>query len=143
MPDDRITGRTSASARATPGSDSPGALVSNLVGDFTDLMQKEIALAKGEIQHNISEKILGSVWMVLAGVVFFVAFLTFVAAVVFFIATFGIAMHWSALIVTVALAIIGAIVMMVGKNKMAGDTLPTRSMENVRQDIRVVKEQVQ
>lgn len=78
--------------------------------------------------------------MIVAGVMFFVAALTLVSGVVFLIASYGVALHWSAFIVTVALAIIGALVMMVAKNKMAGDTLPARSIENVGKDIRVVRE---
>lgn len=139
MPDDRFASRTGA--HHAPDR-SPGALVSTLINDFTDLMRKEIALAKGEFAQNISEKVMGSVWMIVAGVVFLVAVLTAVAGVVFLIASFGLAMHWSAFIVAGALALVGLIMLFAGKSKMSGDTLPARSMTQVQEDVRVVKEQM-
>lgn len=137
MPDDRFTPRAHHADR------SPGALVSMLITDFSDLMRKEIALAKGELAKNISDKVMGSVWMIVAGVVFLVALLTLVGGLVFLIASFGLAMHWSAFIVAAGLAIIGAIMFFAGKSKMSGDTMPQRSMTQVSEDVRVVKEQMQ
>jgi uncharacterized membrane protein YqjE len=138
MPDDRIE------TRPSDASPNPGALVSLLVGDFTDLMQKEIALAKGELQQNINDKIMGSVWFVVAGVVFLLAAITLVVGLVFLVASFfDIALHWAAFAVTGALIVIGAIIMAAARSKMSGDTLPTRSMTQVKEDIRAVKEQMQ
>ena len=117
--------------------------MSLLLSDFSDLLQKEIALAKGELSKNISDKVTGSVWMVVAGAVFMVALLTLVAGIVFLIASFGLAMHWSAFIVAAGLAVIGAITLFAGKSKMSGDTMPRRSMTQVKEDVRVVKEQMQ
>jgi VIT1/CCC1 family predicted Fe2+/Mn2+ transporter len=139
MPDDRFTSRRGHHAADR----SPGALVSMLITDFTDLMRKEIALAKGELAKNISDKVMGSIWMIVAGVVFLVAVLTLVAGIVFLIASFGIELHWSAFIVAAALAVIGAIMLFAGRSKMSGDTMPQRSMTQVSEDVRVVKEQMQ
>lgn len=139
MPDDHFASRTGAHHAQDR---SPGALVGTLINDFTDLIQKEIALAKGEFAQNISDKVMGSVWMAVAGGVFFVALLTLVAGAVFLIASFGIAMHWSAFIVAGALALVGLVMLFAGKSKMSGDTLPTRSMTQVQEDVRVVKEQM-
>src|SRR5690606_7329519 len=97
MPDDRFATRTGA--HHAPDR-SPGALVSMFISDFADLMRKEIALAKGELAQNISDKAMASVWMIMAGAVFLVAALTLVAGIVFLIASYGLAMHWSAFIVT-------------------------------------------
>lgn len=138
MPDDRFHQRASVEHEK-----SPGALLGALLADFNDLISKEIALAKGELADNISRKISGSVWMVVAGGIFLVAMLTAVAGVVSLIASYGIAMHWSAFIVTGALAVIGLIMFFAGKSKMSGATLPERSMSQVKQDVRVVKEQMQ
>lgn len=140
MPDDRYTSRPGP-YHATDR--SPGALVTTLLNDFNDLMRKEIALAKGELSQNISDKVMGSVWMVVAGVIFLVAFLTLVFGFIFLIAEAGIEMHWSAFIVTAVLAVIGAIILFAGRSKMSGSTLPERSMTQVKEDVRVVKEQIQ
>lgn len=131
MPDDRISPR------------EPGALLSVLMGDITDLLQKEIALAKGELQQNISDKIMGSVWLVISGVVFFIAALTLVAGLVMLVIEWGLEGYWAAFAVGGAIAVIGIIMLMVARSKMSGDTLPTRSMQNVSEDIKTVKEQIQ
>lgn len=139
MPDDHHMTHT---ARRHAPDKSPGALVSTLFSDFADLIRKEIALATGEFSHNLAEKAKGSVSMVVAGVLFLVALLTLVAGLVFLIASFGLAMHWSAFIVAGAIALIALIMFFAGKSKMSGDTLPERSMAQVKQDVRVVKEQM-
>ncbi|MFN3892128.1 MAG: phage holin family protein [Beijerinckiaceae bacterium] len=140
MPDDRFASRP---APHHAPDRSPGVLVSTLLSDFSDLISKEIALAKGELSRNISEKVAGTLWMAIAGAIFLVAALTFVAGAVFLIASYGIAMHWSAFIVGGALALIALIMLFAGKSKMSGDTLPERSINQVKTDVRVVKEQMQ
>ena len=122
---------------------APGALLSAVFGDLGDLMQKEIALAKSEIQHNLTQKVMGSVWMAVAGVVLFVALLTIVGGLVFLIASYDVALHWSAFSVAAIVAIIGLIALMVGKSKLNADMTPRRSMRQVRRDIATIKEQVQ
>ena len=140
MPDDRFQPRAGAHSAHDNG---PGALLGLLLADFNDLISKEIALAKGELAHNISAKLSGSVWVVTAGAMFLVAMLTGVAGAVFLVASFGIAMHWSAFIVAGAIAILGLIMFFAGKSKMSGAMLPERSLSQVKQDVRVVKEQMQ
>lgn len=137
MPDDRIRGA------AGPSDQSPAALVSALFADLGDLVQKEVALAKAEIQHNLTQKAMGSVWMAIAGLIGFVALLTIVAGLVFLVASLGLAMHWAAFAVALGLAILGAVAFMVGKSKLNAGMAPERSMRQVRRDVATIKEQVQ
>ena len=65
-----------------------------------------------------------------------------IAGTVFFISSFGLALHWSAFIVGGFLAVLSFILLSMGKSKLAGDTLPMRSMTQVQRDVRVVKEQL-
>ncbi|MDP2355863.1 MAG: phage holin family protein [Beijerinckiaceae bacterium] len=139
MPDDRFAPRTGA-PRAPE--QSPGALVSALFTDFSDLVSKEIALAKGELAENMSVKTSGAAWIAVAGVVMLAALMTLIAGTVFLIASFGLALHGSAFIVGGVLVVLGLILLSAGKSKLSGDTLPTRSMTQVQQDVRVVKEQL-
>ncbi len=139
MPDDRFASRTGAPREPEQG---PGALVGALFTDFSDLMSKEIALAKAEFAQNMSEKIAGAVSMAIAGVVMLAALMTIIAGTVFLISSFGIALHWSAFIVGGVLAILGVVLLSLGKSKLAGDTLPMRSMTQVQRDVRAVKEQL-
>jgi hypothetical protein len=139
MPDDRIASRTIA---ARGPEQSPGALVGALFTDLSDLLSKEIALAKGEFAQNMSAKTAGAASLVVSGVVLLAALITIVAGTVFLISSFGLALHWSAFTVGGLLAVLGFILLSMGKSKLAGDTLPMRSMTQVQHDVRVVKEQL-
>lgn len=139
MPDDRFSTRGHDSG----GPDrSPSALIGQLFTDFSDLLSKEIALAKGELAENISAKVAGVASMAVAGALLLAALMTIIAGTVFLIASFGLALHWSAFIVGGVLAVVGFIVFSMGKSKLSGDTLPMRSMTQVQRDVRVVKEQM-
>lgn len=136
MPDDRIRAQT-------PRASEPGALIGDLLGDFNELIQKEIALAKGEIQENLSNKISGAVWIAIGGVILLLGAIVALAGLVLFVGTFGIPLHWSAFAVAAGVIIIGLIVAMSGKSKLEGDLMPTRAIRQVGEDIKTVKEQMQ
>ena len=143
MPDDRIREARTLGDGAHEAGAFPSALLNTLLGDLGDLAQKEIALAKSEIQQSLMQKVSGAVWLGVAGVVFFVALLTLVGGLVFYVESFDIALHLSAFYVALAVAIVGLVAMMIGRSKMRTDLTPTRSMRQVRRDIAIVKEQVQ
>lgn len=149
MPDERMMDEGPGARRTYPhdigasSGASPGAIFSAVFGDLGDLVQKEIALAKSEIQHNLMQKVRGSAWLAIAGVVLFVALLTLVQGLVFLVASYDVELHWAAFAVAAGVAVIGAIAWMVGKSKMNAAMAPTRSMRQVRADIAIVKEQVQ
>ena len=143
MPDDRIREARARGEGAHETGAFPSALLNALLGDMSDLARKEIALAKSEIQQNLMQKISGAVWLGVAGIVFFVALLTLVAGLVFYVESFDIPMHASAFYVALAVAIVGLVTMMIGRSKMKADMTPTRSMRQMRRDIAIVKEQVQ
>lgn len=136
MPDDRFHA-------GAPNTREPGALISDLLGDFNELVQKEIALAKGEIQENLSNKISGAVWIAIGGVILLLGAIVALAGLVLFVGTFGIPLHWSAFAVAAGVIVIGLIVAMSGKSKLEGDLMPTRSIRQVGEDIKTVKEQMQ
>jgi VIT1/CCC1 family predicted Fe2+/Mn2+ transporter len=136
MPDERL--------RAGSGEElSPAALVSALFADLGDLVQKEVALAKAEVQRNVMRKVEGAVWVAAAGVVFLVALLALVAGLVLLIASFGLAMHWSAFVVALGLAGLGLVVFMAGKSKLNAGMAPERSMRQMRRDVATIREQMQ
>jgi Putative Actinobacterial Holin-X, holin superfamily III len=83
-----------------------------------------------------------SVWMVVAGALGLVAVLVLVEAAVFAIASFGIAMHWSCLIVAGVLAAAAAVAFFQGRSAAQGELLPTRTTRQISQDIRTAKEQL-
>jgi hypothetical protein len=117
-------------------------LVSDVVSDVADLLQKEIRLARAEISSRLSLKVRGGIWMVVAGVLGLVVFLLLVEAAVFGIASAGIAMHWSALIVAAVLAVLAAVAYAMGRRAVVEELAPKRTIQQVKQDIAVAKERL-
>lgn len=117
-------------------------VLSEVVADLADLFQKELRLFKAELSAKLSIKLWAGVWMSVAGVLGVVAALLVVQALVFGIAAFGIALHWSCLIVAAVLAAAGAAAFAKGKADAREELTPTRTIQNVKQDIATAKEQL-
>jgi Putative Actinobacterial Holin-X, holin superfamily III len=124
--------RNSAVARA----------LSDLLADFSDLFQKEMRLAKAEIADKVMAKILGGAWMAIAGVIGFLAALLLLQAAVFAIASFGIALHWSCLLVAGVLIACAAAAFFHGRSVGSEELTPTRTIKQVSQDVQTAKEQL-
>jgi hypothetical protein len=117
-------------------------VLSEVVADLADLFQKELRLAKAELSAKISTKLQAGVWMSVAAVLAALAALLLVHAVVYGIASFGIAMHWSYLIVAAVFAAAAAGAFAKGKADAREELTPTRTIRNVKQDIATAKEQL-
>src|SRR6476659_8038180 len=88
-----------ATAMAEQYSSLPNAF-SKVITDLTDLMQKEIRLARAELSEKLSISIRAGVWMSVAtALVIVAALLVTQASVLGLAAATGIALHWSSLIV--------------------------------------------
>jgi hypothetical protein len=116
--------------------------VSNVVADLADLFQKEMRLARAELSDKITTKLQAGVWMSAAGVLALIAGLLVVQAVVVGIASYGIALHWSCLIVAGVLAAFAVMLFFKGRFDAKGELAPTRAINQVKQDIATAKEQL-
>jgi uncharacterized protein YacL len=116
--------------------------LTDLLADFADLLRKELQLAKTEITEKIVSRLRASVWMVVAGVLGMVAALLLVEAAVFAIASFGIALHWSCLLVAAVLAAAAAAAFFQGRAAAQDELLPTRTAKQISHDIKTAKEQL-
>jgi hypothetical protein len=117
-------------------------ILSEIVGDLADLFQKELRLARAEITSKISSKLQAGAWMAVAGVLGLVAFLCAIAALIFAIASFGIALHWSCLMVAAALGVLAAVAFFKGKSDAAEELLPSRTLHQINKDIKTAKDQL-
>jgi len=115
-------------------------VLADVVGDLADLVQKEMRLAKVELTEKISTKLRGGVWLGAAAGLGLIASLFVLQGIVFGIATFGIALHWSCLIVAGVLAIAGAAAYAKGSADAREDLTPTRTIRQVKHDIATAKE---
>lgn len=115
---------------------------SDVVGDLADLLQKEMRLARAEISAKISTKLHAGLWMSVAAIFGIFTALVLVQAAIFGLAAFGIALHWSCLIVAAALAVAAGAAYAVGSASAHEDVTPARTIHQVKQDIATVKEQL-
>ena len=116
--------------------------LTDLLADVSDLIQKEIRLARAEIGEKLSAKLVGSGWMMGAGILGVLAVLLVIEAAVFGIASSGLALHWACLIVAAILAAAAAAVFYHGRSLAEQNLIPTRSLRQVKQDIEIAKEQL-
>jgi len=117
-------------------------VVSSVVADLADLFQKEMRLARAELSAKITSKIQAGVWMSVAGVLGLIAVLLVVQAAVFAIASYGIALHWASLIVAAVAAVLALIFFFKGRSDAKEELAPTRTINQVKRDIAIAKEQL-
>ena len=116
--------------------------LSDVIADLSDLFQKEMRLARAEMSAKISTKLQAGVWMGAAGVLGLIAVLVLVEALVFGIASFGIALHWSCLIVAAVLGAVAAAAFFKGRANAQEELSPTRTINQIKQDIATTKEKL-
>lgn len=122
------------------GDNAPiGDLLKRLIEDTGHLVRTELRLAKSEMRDNVKGLAGGAVMMV-ASVVFFIAALgTLLAAFVGWL-TPMVGDGWAAFIVAVAAAVIGFILLSVGRKKMSAVSLtPEHTIASVKADVETIK----
>jgi hypothetical protein len=113
----------------------------DLFADLSDLIQKEIRLARAEIVHKLTLGVRGGVWMAVAGVVGFLAVIFILEGVVFAIASMDIELHWACFIVAAALLLIAAGAFISGRSQAEAEFAP-RTTRQLGATLRTAKEQL-
>lgn len=127
--------------QTTTRSEGPASLVSDVMRLSSDLVRKEIALAKAEIGENISRAGHAVGFIAVAGVIGLVTLNVLVAALVAALAETALGPIWSAVIVGVVLAILAYILLKKGLNDLKLRALiPTRTVDSVQRDAHAIKE---
>jgi Putative Actinobacterial Holin-X, holin superfamily III len=118
-------------------------LLGDLSGNITTLFRKEIQLARAETSEKISQvgyaigSIAGGAILALA------ALIVLLQALVIGITEAGVPAGWAALIVGVVVAAIAYGLIHKGTNDLkAGNLAPTRTMDSIKRDAHVAKEQM-
>jgi hypothetical protein len=112
--------------------------LSDVIADLSELFQKEMRLARAEMSAKISTKLQAGVWMGAAGLLGLIALLVLIEALVFGIASFGLALHWSCLIVGAG----AAAAFFRGRANAQEELTPTRTINQITQDIATTKEKL-
>lgn len=116
--------------------------LSEVVADLADLLQKEFRLAKAEISAKISTKLNASIWMFTAGMLGLMAGFIVLQAIIFAIASYGIAIHWSCLIVAGGVAVLALVAFFIGRADAQEDLTPGRTIHQIKRDISTAREQL-
>lgn len=126
-------------AREALTSSNLAGVLKDLLADVSDLVAKEFRLARAEIGEKVSAGMQAGLWMAIAAIAAVVASFLLVQAIVFGIASLGIALHWACLIVAAALVAIAAASFFYGRAKSRVSLLPDRTLNQIEKDIRVVR----
>jgi hypothetical protein len=116
--------------------------VADVASDLADLFQKEMKLARTEITEKLSAKLRAGIWMGAAAGLGIIAALLIIQGIVFGIATFGIALHWSCLIVAGVIGLGAAAAFAKAQADGREELIPTRTLHQVKRDIATAKEQL-
>jgi hypothetical protein len=116
--------------------------LADVLDGLPDLLQKEVRLAQAEFIEKIKDGGQASVWMMVAGLLGLVTFFILIEAAIFAIASLGLALHWSCLIIAAVIGGCAATAFLYGRSIMPNTLVPTRSVSQVNEDIRTVKEQL-
>lgn len=117
-------------------------VLSEVVGDFADLIRKELRLARAELSSNISAKLRGGVWLGLAGIFGLLALGLLLGALVAWITTLDVSLHIAFLVVAAGVALLAAFAYFAGRNEIQAELTPSRTISQLKQDIETTKEQL-
>jgi hypothetical protein len=115
--------------------------LAELFADFSDFVQKEFRLARAEVLHKLSVQLNAGIWLIAAGFMAVLAVLLIIEAIVFAIASAGLALHWSCLVVAAVLALAAAGTFFYARSRLtAEDLAPTRTARQLSEAMTAAKE---
>jgi len=118
-------------------------LFTDTVAEVTHLFQTEIRLVRAEINEKLSRAANSGVLIAAGAIVMIPAVFILLLAIVRWLAVAGLPEHWGLLLVGLVIAALGVVLLMKGINNLKGSALvPRRSIEQVRADLSIAKEQV-
>lgn len=120
-----------------------GELFTDLVQDTGTLVRQEVQLAKAELTQSAAEAGRAIGMIVVAGLLAYAGLLAVLAAVILWLWHSGLADWIAALVVGVVVIVIGVILLMRARSMLQASNLaPQRTVESIKADTAMVKEQV-
>ena len=129
-------------ARDDPRDASLIGAATDVLSAFSDLLRKELRLAQAEISQKLSQRLRALVWMVVAAILGLLAVLLVAEAAVFALASAGLALHWSCLLVAAILAALAAMAFYAGQGGPSGDLSPARTVRQFNEAVKSATEQL-
>jgi hypothetical protein len=117
-------------------------LVTDLTESITTLFRQEIQLARAETSEKLSQVGVAIGAIAAGAILALAALIVLLQALVIGITEAGVPPGWASLIVGVVVAIIAYVLIHKGTNDLKASSLaPNRTMESLKRDAQVVKEQ--
>jgi hypothetical protein len=116
--------------------------LADALGDFADLVSKQIQLARAEMTANISSALFASAWVIVAALLFLLAGVLLIEGAVFALASMGIALYWSCCIVAAVLAVVGAGLFIYARSAAQDALTLARSIRQINKNVHAAKEQL-
>jgi VIT1/CCC1 family predicted Fe2+/Mn2+ transporter len=113
-----------------------------LFSDLSDLVKKELRLARAEMTESVKAGLQAGIWMAAAGVLGLIAALLVIQAIVFGLASLGLGVGWASLIVAVVLGIAAAAAFFYGRSLARDSLRADRTVRQINRDITAVREQL-
>ena len=118
-------------------------LFTDTVSELTNLFQTEIRLVRAEINEKLSKAANSGALIGAGAIVMLPAVFILLLAIVRWLSVAGLPEQWGLTLVGLVVAALGVALLMMGINNLKGSALvPRRTIEQVRADISVAKEQV-
>ncbi len=119
-------------------------LLADLTNSVTTLFRKEIELARAELAEKVSEAGIAVGSLAAGGILALAALIVLLQALVIALTELGLAPGWSSLIVGGVVAILAFALIYKGMHDLKASNLaPTRTVEALKRNAHMVKEQVQ
>ncbi len=117
-------------------------VLSRVVSDLADLLQKEMRLVRAELSQKLALSLRAGLWMAIAvALLSLAALLALQACVLGLAAATGMALHWSSLIVATALGLLSGAAFIKARADVPDQIIPGRSLNQFKRDITAAKEQ--
>jgi len=122
---------------------SLGDLFGDLTRDLGTLVSQEVALARTEITQTVSQVGQDIAMLAVGGLVAYAGLLAIIAAVILLIATRGVPLWASALVVGAIVAAIGYLLVQRGISALKHqDLAPRQTIQSIKEDTQWAKEQI-
>jgi hypothetical protein len=119
-------------------------LIGDLSGSISNLFRKEIQLARAETSEKITQSMVAIGAIAGGAILALAALLVLLQALVIALSELGIPPGWSSLIVGVIVAAIAYFMIHKGTNDLKASSLaPSRTIDSLRSDAQMAKEQAQ
>ena len=117
--------------------------IPELLANLSDLIQKELRLARAEVSRGLKSGLQAGIWIGVAAFLGLIAVVLLAEGLVFLIASFGIALHWSCFLVAIFIGICAALSFYYGRQRVdTEDLTATRTVRQLNETMRTAKEQL-